>query len=386
MEGPRVALFTDTLDETNGVANTYNRMLRNAEASGRRLDVYCPSLTGEDTVTESGTTRVMRFRPHLAIRYYEHLQFSFFPNPRIDRAFQEFGPYDLVQAAAPGNLGIAGRILMRRHKLAGIAVHHTQLQDYAAEFLGPAVAEPARLLSIQILAGFYRGFDRVLCTTPAMEAHVREIGLAERTGIFSRGVDTEAFSPAMRRREAGGPIRLLYAGRVSPEKNLRLLMEVADRLRRRHEIEVVIAGDGIIREELEAAYPWARFLGYVRGADLAQAYADADVFAFPSLTDTFGNVIQEAMASGVPAVVMDPRGPGEIVEASGAGLIGTDEAAFEAALERLISGAEFRIRLGIQARQYAESRSWDRVFDELWSTYAETVAEHRARRNPALPA
>ncbi len=382
----RVALFTDTLDETNGVANTYQRLRRYAEENGLRLDIYCPAVDANDSIEELGSTRVMRFRPHLAIRYYEHLQFSFFPNPRIEKTFDEFGPYDIVQVAAPGNLGLAGRALAKKHKLPSLGVHHTQLQDYAAEFLTGPIAETARQFSTQILKSFYSSFDRVLCTTPAMEQMLKETGLAVRTSLFSRGVDTEAYSPSLRTRPRGGrPVRLFYAGRISPEKNLKTLMTVADRLHAKHDVELVLAGDGPIKAELEQAYPWAKFLGYRKGADLAAEYADADIFVFPSLTDTFGNVVQEALASQTPAVVMDRKGPGEIVRHGETGLIGATEKEFEAAIESLVIDDSRRLKMGENARIYAESRNWDNVFDELWSTYAETIAEHRARRNQALP-
>lgn len=367
MERLRLALFTDTFDETNGVAHTYRTLAEFCRTTGRRLDVFAPGTT--DSEEQDGSLKVHRFSRGLGLEYYDDLHFSVVPNWRVQQVFEEHGPYDLVQVAAPGNLGGWGRRLARKRGLPLIGVHHTMLQDYAAMRVPWFLSGLVRSGSLEILRRFYRPCQTVLAPTPKLAEFVRRVGISKQSDVFSRGVDTARFSPEHRTRQQTDPVRLLYVGRLAVEKNLEALSRILKQVKAKRDCEMVFVGDGPLKNQLERDLPWARFEGRKKGEALSEAYANGDVFVFPSLTDTFGNVVNEAQASGVPCMVMDPRGPGEIITPERTGLLAQSEEAFAEGIINLIDVPQRRLAMSEAARSEAMGRSWERVFDSLWEVY-----------------
>jgi glycosyltransferase involved in cell wall biosynthesis len=186
--------------------------------------------------------------------------------------------------------------------------------------------------------------------------------------VFSRGVDSECFSPAYRKQSQ--TITALYVGRVSAEKNLGLLAKV---FRNRSDVKLKIVGDGPYRGPLESSLPQACFTGFLTGIALSEAFASADFFVFPSETDTFGNVILEAMSSGLPVLVSDRMGPKELVSHGENGFIAGSEQDFSLFTDRLVQDPEMRSRMSWKARETALSRSWDNVFAGLFDLYFEVI-------------
>jgi glycosyltransferase involved in cell wall biosynthesis len=199
----------------------------------------------------------------------------------------------------------------------------------------------------------------------------------EKLKIFPRGLDTELFHP--KRRDPAffekfgahnGEVRLLYVGRVSREKDLDLLADAYRRLRTEGlSIQLVVVGHGPYSETFSESLPEACFTGYLTGKDLATAYASADIFVFPSTTDTFGNVIIEAQASGVPVIVSDSGGPKELVENNENGLItkAHDLEDFTEAIRKLIVDPGLRGRMAESARKSVVDRSWPSAFRTFWA-------------------
>jgi glycosyltransferase involved in cell wall biosynthesis len=168
-------------------------------------------------------------------------------------------------------------------------------------------------------------------------------------------------------------VRLIYVGRVSKEKDLDVLASAYRQLRdARVQVELFIVGDGPYTKTLAEVLPDAVFTGYLAGDDLANAYASADVFVFPSTTDTFGNVIIEAQASGLPVVVSDIGGPKELVENGVNGFVtkALDPVEFASAIERLATDAPLRARMSLAARESVVNRSWPNAFQKFWATTA----------------
>ncbi len=192
--------------------------------------------------------------------------------------------------------------------------------------------------------------------------------------LMQRGVDTELFSPA--HRQPDQPIRpftLGYVGRLSVEKNVSLLPRIQDALTSAGiDARFLIIGHGAEEEALRRALPTAEFAGVLRGPDLARAYARMDLLAFPSHTDTFGNVVLEALASGVPAVVTPDGGPKYIVREGETGHIVPDEG-FVGAIAGVLDDPARLDRMREAARQYALGCSWDAVFDRVYAAYAEML-------------
>jgi phosphatidylinositol alpha 1,6-mannosyltransferase len=193
---------------------------------------------------------------------------------------------------------------------------------------------------------------------------------------MTRGVDTEAFSPTYRRREAAEADFVLgFVGRLSVEKNVALLVTIEQQLRRQGtgNFRFLIVGHGGEETWLRERLSRVEFTGVLRGPDLARAYANMDAFVFPSHTDTFGNVVLEAFASGVPAIVTPDGGPARIVRDGDTGFIRTDQD-FAAAITRLASDAVAHAAMRECARQYALSASWDTVFERVYVQYATLLA------------
>jgi len=197
---------------------------------------------------------------------------------------------------------------------------------------------------------------------------------AEKIKILPRGLDTELFSPERRseafRTQYGLPASkplVLYVGRISKEKDLDILAECYAALA--PQAHFALVGDGPYVEELKRRMPNARFTGYLAGEALATAYASADVFLFPSTTDTFGNVVIEAMACGLPNVVSDMGGPKELVEDGVTGFVtrSLDATAFTSAARKLIEDPSLRSRMGSNAREAVRDRSWSGAFRKFWA-------------------
>jgi glycosyltransferase involved in cell wall biosynthesis len=206
-------------------------------------------------------------------------------------------------------------------------------------------------------------------------------------GIWGRGVDTTLFRPDRRSQElrsellAGGDTLVLSVGRVSDEKRLEVLLDAFGRLGSDcGGVRLVIAGDGPARERLVRRAPLGvRFMGEVRGDDLARLYASADIFCFPSTTDTFGQVLLEAGASGLPVIAARAGGAPELVGDGESGLLVAPESslAFAEAITLLARSPALRLRLGDRARERATERSWSRALEELRDAYAAALAAPR---------
>jgi glycosyltransferase involved in cell wall biosynthesis len=198
----------------------------------------------------------------------------------------------------------------------------------------------------------------------------------EKLKILPRGLDTDLFNPTRRDLTFwprsgmnGKEVRLLYVGRISREKDLDVLATAYNKMREAGQpVRLYLVGLGPYKDALAKALPDAVFLGYLKGEPLAKAYASADVFVFPSTTDTFGNVVLEAQASGLPVIVSDLGGPKELVEDGTTGIVtkAHDAEDFARAIERMSSDARLRSRMGREARQSVIDRSWPGAFRKFW--------------------
>jgi glycosyltransferase involved in cell wall biosynthesis len=193
-----------------------------------------------------------------------------------------------------------------------------------------------------------------------------------RSKIMARGVDTDLFSPAKRTVD-DGVFRLGFVGRLRAEKDVRILPELAKKLVEagKTNFEFLIVGEGSERQFLEENIERAQFPGFLSGEPLAAAYANMDVFVFPSETDTFGNVIQEAAASGVPSIVTEKGGPKFLVGEGETGFVAADLDMFAQRIIELMDDAEQLSRMKGSARDFALKRSWDSVFDGVYDAYGE---------------
>ncbi len=192
---------------------------------------------------------------------------------------------------------------------------------------------------------------------------------------MTRGVNTEIYSPA-KRTINDGIMRFGFVGRLRAEKNVRMLADLEKQLRAagKKNFKFLIVGEGSEREWLEKNMPSAEITGFLKGEKLSEAYANMDVFVFPSETDAFGNVIQEANASGVPAIVTAQGGPKFIVRHGKTGFIAESIGDFVKFSLELMANPQKLEKMKWQSREFAQSRSWNSVFEQVYKAYAEACA------------
>jgi len=384
----RIALFTDTFFQINGVALVYRRFARWCAGRGVELEIFTPSRSSRPTLRQ-GSVTVHSVEMISPVRYYRDLSYDALPlRPRISE-YVRAGRFDIVHIATQGHIALVALKAATAAGLPRISCYHTKMPEYASSrFLrffgdnpfGRWAAGLAEERSWWYQRELYASSELVLVPTESARRVIEE-RTGVPTAIFSRGVDTEAFSPGFRQRAAGdGQIRTLYVGRISVEKNLELLARLGppggEGLR--------LVGDGPagFGGKLRALLPRARFLGFVEGEALAREYASADIFAFPSKTETFGNAVLEAMASGLPVIVTAEGGPKDFVENGRTGIVADSDSRFVEAHRQLTENGEVRARLGGAARRYAQGCSWDRVFSEqLLGNYRAVIERARKRRS-----
>jgi glycosyltransferase involved in cell wall biosynthesis len=370
----RLVLVTETYPpEVNGVARTLGRWVVAFQERGHAVRIIHPRRPGEPP----GSDRVHG----MSLPFYPQVRFGIAGPGRLGGMLSRLSP-DLVHIATEGPLGFSALVASRGLGLPIASSFHTNFDHYAAHY---------GLFGIQKLAFAYlRWFhNRTLVTlvpSKATQARLSSDGV-QRVEIWSRGVDAQAFHPRYRDRELRKSLGLdeadpllLYVGRLAPEKNLRALLEAFARLRAalpaeaRDRVRLALVGagpeEGIIAR---AGQPGVHLAGERHGQDLARWYASGDVFAFPSLSETFGNVLLEAQASGLPVVGFDCQGPNERVTPEVDGLLVPVNGDMMPALKRLSEDQGLRARFGQAAREKAERQDWKPIFDELEARYLDLV-------------
>jgi glycosyltransferase involved in cell wall biosynthesis/predicted metal-dependent phosphoesterase TrpH len=397
-EPPRVAILADGIGSTHGVTRTIEEI--------RRRGV--PGFEIEVVATDPDVDRRLSAVAELDVPFYPGLRIGV---PSLTAAVQTLaeGDFDALHVCSPGPVGIAGALLARALGLPLIGSYHTELTAYAKLRSGEQRLVEAMDMAVGM---FYNACDLVLSPSPASDAALASIGMsAEKVLRWDRGVDTARFDPSLRSEQlreawmkgmaypedpAGkrpGPdqvapqreyprLNVLYAGRITREKGAELL---ADAFLTAHErdprLQLVLAGGGPEQERLrERVGENATFLGWLQGADLAQAYASADVFLFPSATDTFGQVILEAQASGLPVLAVAAGGPLALVQDGVTGLLrDADAGQLADALVQLADAQALRERLTRAALSAARERTWERALERLADGYRRALNDTTAR-------
>jgi glycosyltransferase involved in cell wall biosynthesis len=377
----RIALFSEVYwPMVSGVANTLLRLVESLQARGHAVRVYTATypLSGMPDRPE------VHRSPSRPLFLSPEVQWAF-PDPAAIRAdLAAFGP-DVVHLLTEFAMGMAGLRAARVLAVPVIASAHTDYERYASRY-GVAWAVRA---GWHYLRWFYGHAHRVLAPSRVYEQHLHARGI-QHTGIWSRGVDTARFHPGLRSRSyrhacgcGDDDVLVTYVGRLAPEKSLEVLLDAWALLTaRRRGARLAIVGQGLLESEIRRrALPGVTLQGVRRGSALAEAYASADVFAFPSATETFGNVLLEAMASGLAPVAVAAGGVLDFAEhGRNSWLISPhDPAALAAALDRLIGDAWLRRWLAEGARGAAEARTWASVDDHLLSEYLAAIAAGRRR-------
>ena len=383
----RAAVFCDTLDNVDGVSIGLRRIVHEMREDGR--EVFLCGAHGDDTVdTTREGSEIVRFPTlgHFPIPGYSDYDIGWPSFVEVIRWLTD-KEIDLVVATTPGPVGIIAMMAAKLLDIPVIGQYHTNVGEFATRILGDQTI--GRM--VNGLSGWmYNNMSEVATPTKSTAGKiVEQLDVrSDRVRVVRRGVDTQRFHPGhedpsfWRNHGLQGRNTLLYVGRVSAEKNLEFLTEVFQQLvDHGADIELAVVGDGPYRETMQQSlrdYPVA-FTGYLRGEQLAAAFASSDLFVFPSTTDTFGNVVMEALASGTPALVSNVGGPAELVQHRETGLVlpATDAGRWIDAVETLTLDHNRLRSMGRCARKLALESTFTRARQEQWSFYSDNI--HRFR-------
>ena len=380
MTEPRVAYFPDSFHEVNGVAHTSRHF--EAFARQRNLPFLCVRAGNRpQALVEDGNVWTLELpRGFLSFALEKDLRFdpAFLRHvPLIAEVLERFRP-DLIHITGPSEVGLLGALLAHRMHVPLAASWHTNVHEYAARRAGwflrllplrhsAATGRKVEALAMATAAWFYRKAKVLFAPNPELCALLESM-TGRPCFLMPRGVDAELFHPAKRTRDLEDTVRVLgFVGRLSVEKNIGLLAEIEHALNQNKE-KFLIVGHGGDEAWLRERMPRAEFTGVLRGEELSRAYANMDLFVFPSHTDTFGNVVLEALASGVPAIVTPDGGPCTIVRDGETGRIVPDDQ-FTPAIRQILADPDRHAAMRKAARAYALTASWDSVFEGVYAAY-----------------
>jgi glycosyltransferase involved in cell wall biosynthesis len=374
----KIAYFTESLlPHVDGVSRTLAQLFGTLEARGVDFRVHSPFVPGPE-VSWSGRVRPVRF---VRFPLYPDYRVSLPWGHRVGRELDAWAP-ELVHLVSPTPMASWAQRWAARRGVPVVSSFHTHFVSYFRYYGVPALEG----FGWGMLRRFYARCARVYAPSRSIIRELESHGIG-RLELWSRGMDTRRFSPGFRdpelRRAVGAdddtPVVLLVS-RLVKEKDMADLVEMDAVLRGRGaRYRLVLVGDGPMRGELEERLPDAHFAGHQTGEALARWYASGDVFVFPSTTETFGNVVTEALASGLPAVVVDRGGPPDQIEPGENGWIAraNDPADLADRVESLLRDPEARARMGRRAVASARERDWDAINGRLLDSYAAVVAAAR---------
>jgi len=353
----------------DGVSKTAYLTVRYLQETGRDVLVFAPDVA----VSSVGPSEVVPL-PSLGVPYAPETRMAL-PNPIVAKRLTEFKP-DLIHLFSPAVMSVNGMAVGRHLNIPVIANYQTDLPGYAARYGHQYLSRPIH----NWLRYIHNGCHLTLVPTQTIANDLQREGY-RRLRQWGRGVDIQRFNPIkasadMRCRLLNGrdsdSMLCIYVGRLAPEKRVDLLLEMA----KLPDVALTIIGDGAHRETLEVLFADTDtyFMGYLYGDELAEAYASADAFVFPGQHETFGQVVQEAMASGLPSVVINEGGVPDVIEDQVTGLIcpGTG-AAFAQAIQTLFDNPALCQWMGGNARKTAEKRPWSAVMAQLETYYQEAI-------------
>jgi glycosyltransferase involved in cell wall biosynthesis len=381
LQSLRVAFFPDAYYEVDGVANTSRQFA--AFAKRRDLPMLAVHAAAGNRDWRDGSVQHIERKRKWPSFYldknhdFDLLYWRYYQE--IKAAAKEFQP-DVVHITGPSDLGIMGALLAHQLQVPLAASWHTNVHEYAEmralkwmrgipSGWQTALGAKIRAGSFLATARFYQIARLLFAPNPEL-VRVLEESTRKPCSLMGRGVDTILFD-GTRRNRSSGPFTIGYVGRITVEKDVRFLVELERALLAAGEkdFRFMIVGQGAEESWLRENLRQADFTGVLKGEMLAAAYANMDVFAFPSRTDTFGNVVLEALASGVPAVVTNEGGPKFIVRPGETGFVAADSAEFTAAIRRLMADTCLRGQMRNAARASALSVSWDAVFEKVYAAY-----------------
>lgn len=383
----RLVLCTDTFNDVNGVCRFIRHVARHHHAKGRDFTVIT-STRIPPPPGEPGGTNVVNLAPLWArpMPGYPQLDAVLPPFFTIIRTLKALRP-DVIHLSTPGPVGWAGWFAARQIGCPVVGVYHTDFPAYIDKLF---TDEGLTVLTAATMRTFYHRFATVLCRSDEYRAALAKLGVSpDGVRTLLPGVDTHAFAPRFRNPRLWArlglrkdSIKILNVGRVSVEKNLPFLVQVWKEVRQRlHarqvDVELVVIGDGPYRAAMQRELQGCdvHFLGFRFGEELATLYGSSDLFVFPSLTDTLGQVAMESQASGLPVLVSDQGGPQHVVRHGITGLIlpRSDHRAWVNAIEDLCIDADARRAMGVAAHRAMQPLSIEHSLEDFWRVHEDAI-------------
>ncbi|MDQ2746636.1 MAG: glycosyltransferase [Acidobacteriota bacterium] len=379
----RVAFFPDSYLEVNGAAMTSQKLVGYARKNG--CPFLCVYADKKTEVRQDGSVTFLALkRSPLAFRLDEDLAYDPFFQRHATRALRELVKFkpDVIHITGINDISIIGVYLGWKMQIPVLGSWHTNVHEFAARRLeklfgflpAPVVAKISNFAERRILDGslLYYKIPKVILAPNQELIDLFAEKTKRKAFLMSRGVDTETFSPS-KRTINDGVFRFGFVGRLRAEKNVRRLADLERKLLEagKTNFKFLIVGDGSERSFLEKNMKCVEMTGFLDGERLSEAYANMDVFVFPSETETFGNVVQEANAAGVPAIVSNQGGPKYIARHNETGFIAENFDQFVEYSLELMNDPEKLSAMKKRSREVALSRSWDAVFESVYRAYDE---------------
>jgi len=370
----RVAIYSGTFKkEQDGVSKTLYELTESLLKEKIEVGIWSPSITPQE-------------RKGLLFFYIPSIPFPLYPDyrlaisvRRIKQQLIEFKP-DMIQITVPDIVGTYFLKFATKRNIPVVTSYHTHFPSYLGYYHLRFFLKPAW----KFLVWFYNKSDFVYVPTREI-ARILENKGVKNVRIWSRGINRERYNPKyrsddLRRKWKSQDTKVIfYSGRFVWYKDLDVLLKVYELFKARGPANVsfVLAGDGPIKKELEKRMPDAHFTGYLYGEDLSRVYASADIFLFPSTTETFGNVVQEALSSGLPSVVSDIGGCKELIQRSDGGLVAKakDSCAFYENCKRLIEDEDLYREMKRNGLRFTEEQQWDNINRKLIEEYKNLINE-----------
>jgi glycosyltransferase involved in cell wall biosynthesis len=372
----KIAYFADSLPpSTDGVARTFVQLVNTLQEENLDYHFFSPFKPGKNY---SWNTRVEQVFS-VPLFLYDQYRISLPAAWKIHEQLDEFNP-DIVHATSPTFLGQAGLKYAQKRGVPAVSSYHTNFVSYF-KYYGFHKFENA---GWHFLRRFYNQFDRVYVPSPSTAQELENRGFTN-IELWQRGIDLSSFSPErinpqlkQKLSPADDPI-LLFVGRLVQEKDLEDLVKT-DRILKadKKKFRIVIVGDGPMRSQLEKELPDAHFTGWLHGNELSEIFASSDIFVFPSTTETFGNVILEAYASGLPVVGVNEGGVVDLILDGHTGFIAEAKNVEDIAsrVKIFLDHPDLRVRYAVNAQKYAATYSWDNVNRQLIGSYKKLIYDH----------
>lgn len=374
----RVCLFTDTLGDLNGVSRFIQDMAENALLNGHDLQVitatakYCPK-----------AENIHNFKPSFRIKmpYYKELDIAFAPSKAITAFALSLKP-DLIHISTPGPIGLLGKKIAKKQNIPLLGTYHTDFPAYIRDNTG---SQTLKKLTDRWMSHFYKNFYHVFSRSDQYH-HImqNEIGIpANKISYIPAGTNLKRFSPSHKDHTvwkrfglSEESVKILYVGRITKEKSVPFLLEMWQMLKKEHpqlNAELVLVGEGSLRAQADKMRDLGVFaLGPIIGETLSNIYASSDIFVFPSLTDTLGQVVMESAASGLPVLVSSIGGPKTLLNTkkhNGYIIEKNDICQWVETLAMVIHEHDTRQKLGEASHENMQSFDIKNSYEAFWKVH-----------------